>query len=74
MKIDDVKFGLDRMEDIQDGDVVYLDGGFSCTRMGVAMVHKDNKGLFFWCRNGRHYLEGQKDEEGYLTGIAKYNR
>lgn len=56
---------------IQAGDIVILDGGFTCHKAGEATVHSDDAGrLHFICNEGRHYLDGQLDEDGNLVGIT----
>lgn len=66
-----ISHGL-KMSDLEDGEIVFLDDGFTCVRPGAVMIHKDENGLHFWCQDGKHYLDGQKDDNGYLIGISKY--
>lgn len=56
--------------DIKEGDVIKLDAGFTCVDAGKAKVKKDDDGLYFACRNIKHYLDGQEDDEGNLVGIT----
>lgn len=58
-----------KLSDIKPGDTVKLDGGFTCHDGGLALVHEDSRGLFVFCRDGRHYLDGQEDACGNLVGV-----
>lgn len=59
-----------KITDIKEGDLITLDGGFTCAKAGQVLVHKDSQGLFFQCDEGHHYIEGQLDEECDLIGIT----
>lgn len=60
-----------RMAEIKDGDTVVLDAGFTCVKAGPITVRKDDRGLYFNCSHGRHYLDGQEDHPGRdLVGIS----
>lgn len=62
-----VKFG-----EIDEGDVIELDGGFTCCTARKRKVFKDSDGyLWFKCSAGVHYLDGQLD--GYDTYIGILN-
>lgn len=62
---------MPKLNIINSGDYVRLDGGFTCRPEGLARVHSDNDGLFFYCDDQKHYLDGQENEDGYLTGISE---
>ncbi len=57
--------------DVTDGDIVELDSGFTCVNPGKYIVHRDNGGgaLFIECSEGKHLLDGQEGDDGYLIGI-----
>jgi len=58
-----------KLDDIRPGNLVRLDGEFTCHMGGLTMVHGDSRGLFFFCGDGRHYLDGQQDSYGNLVGV-----
>ncbi len=59
-----------KMSDIQAGQSVDLDDGFTCILRGAVLIQVDEKGeLFFYCGDGKHYIDGQEDEDGNLVGI-----
>ena len=59
-----------KLTDIQPGDTIIADGGFTCMRAGPTVVQADNAGLYVKCSEGRHYLDGQEDEAGELIGLS----
>lgn len=58
-----------KMEDLKAGENVKLDGGFTCAKEGLHEVHQDDHGHYFICDEGKHYLDGQEDEDGNLVGV-----
>lgn len=58
------------LNDLKPGDVIKIDGGFTCAGEGYRVVKKDSHGLYFQCRDGQHYLDGQENEDGSLVGIS----
>lgn len=61
-----------RLEDLKVGDTVLTDDGFTCMKEGHHTVRGDGNGLFLECDEGKHYLEGQEDDEtGGLVGITR---
>lgn len=63
-------FGTLQLAGIKPGDFLEVDGGFTCVPEGqVVQVLQDGDGLFFVCSEGQHYLDGQKDEKGFLVGV-----
>jgi hypothetical protein len=56
---------------IKPGDRLFTDSGFTCMGAGEAkIVRRDDQGrLFVPCRDGRHYLDGQRGENGALVGL-----
>lgn len=49
-------------------DRIELDDGFTCA-LGHRTVLKDDKGLYFMCSEGNHYLQGQADDNDNLIGV-----
>lgn len=71
-----------KLADIKPGDVLIADGGFEphddsdtpCLAEGERLlVEADLQGeIYVRCRAGRHYLDGQHDEEtGELIGLRR---
>lgn len=60
-----------KLSELQPGDIVFLDDGFTCRDAGPARVFRDCKGdLYVGCRDGRHVLDGQDDGDGVLVGVS----
>lgn len=59
-----------KLEDLNEGDIITLDDGFTCNDADPAEVKKDEYGLYIDCDEGKHYLDGQEDENGELIGIS----
>ena len=59
-----------KLSDLSEGDIVVVDGGFTCREAGEVMVYEAVDGLYFECEHGRHYLDGQEDDDGNLVGIS----
>lgn len=59
--------------EVQSGDTVVLDGGFTCVNQGPVTIGSDEHGLYFPCSNssGRHYIDGQLDEDGVYVGLIE---
>jgi hypothetical protein len=58
-----------KLSDIKAGDIVNVDG-LTCMSDGKHVVEGDEHGLFIRCSSGKHYLDGQEDEEtGDLVGV-----
>jgi hypothetical protein len=64
---------MTRLEDVKPGDVLIADGGFTClTENGRCKVREDEHGLYVICDEGKHYLDGQLDDDGTgIIGFAK---
>lgn len=59
-----------KLNDLQPGDIVMLDDGYSCTSAGRRTVEVDLVGdLFVPCAEGQHFLYGQRRDDGSLTGV-----
>lgn len=62
------------IDDVKPGDKLLCDDAFTCVDHGIAYaVRKDEKSgdLFINCRDGRHYLDGQKQADGTLAGMSR---
>jgi hypothetical protein len=60
---------------VKAGDRLFTDGGFTCMPGGeLKVVREDGDGLYVACRDGRHYLDGQLDEQGRLVGFYNSGR
>lgn len=63
-----------RLSEIKLGDVVVADDGFTCIQANARLtVEVDPRGnLFVSCDQGRHFLDGQIDDDGEtLVGLTK---
>lgn len=61
-----------KLDEVKEGDTIIADGGFTCMKAGPRKVLSDEHGLFVECAEGKHYLDGQEDEEGAdLVGLTK---
>lgn len=58
-----------RLSELKVGDRVLLDSDFLCHQPGQVTIEEDEKGLYFLCNEGLHYLDGQTDDGEYLIGI-----
>lgn len=62
-----------RLTDVKPGDILITDRGFTCMDKGQHLtVRLSRHGLWIPCRVGRHYLDGQEDEDGFLVGLTKH--
>lgn len=60
-----------KLSELKDGDKISLDTGFTCAE-GQHTVHcDDDKGLYFRCAHGRHYLSGQVYDGDHCIGVYK---
>jgi len=60
-----------KLIDVQPGDALIADAGFTCVKPGRVSVKKSDNGLYFDCSEGRHYLDGQVNDEGSLVGLRR---
>lgn len=60
-----------KLDDLAPGDIVVADGGFTCIRAGEHQVREMDGLLFVPCDDGKHFLDGQEDDDGYLVGLTK---
>ena len=53
--------------------VIEADGGFTCLSNGQrCIVHGEKDGrLYIFCKDGKHYLDGQLDDGDAYIGIYK---
>lgn len=52
--------------ELRAGMQVEHDGGSDCWLPAPCDVYEDAHGFYIDCREGRHYLDGQEDEHGYI--------
>lgn len=57
--------------ELKVGDKVVLDSGFTCRNSGPAYLEEDTNGLYFHCDSGKHYIDGQLDEDDVYIGLEK---
>lgn len=60
-----------KFQDVVAGMEVHFDDGFTCITEGTHTVQADDTGrLFVPCRDGKHFLHGQENEDRSLVGIT----
>ncbi len=66
MKTDLQGHAYAELNKLKSGDKVKADGGFPCIKKDAVLeVSADETGeLFIPCTSGRHYVEGQLDDDG----------
>lgn len=72
-----------KMKDLKAGDIVVVDGGFTCIDPGRKCdVKRDGDGLYIECRgpdglkrnkpyHEKHHLDGQIGKGGELIGLSR---
>lgn len=69
-----------KLSEINEGDMVELDEGFTCVQSGRHTVRFDHdaaqrygkaNGLYVDCKDGHHFLKGQADDGDHCVGIYK---
>ena len=60
---------------VRAGTKIVVDGGFTCVEEGERhVILEDDDGLYFECRAGHHYLDGQlSDDELTYVGVYLEN-
>lgn len=58
-----------KLTEAKAGQKVRLDGGFTCVKAGFIELHEDNDGIYFECKEGHHYIEGQADDGIHCVGM-----
>ena len=58
-----------KLNEARKGQIVKLDNGFTCHRAGRVILQKDGNGIFFSCKEGKHYIDGQADDGIHCVGI-----
>lgn len=63
-----------KISDVKAEDLLVVDEGFPCVCAGPVKVERDLSGdLYFACAEGRHYLDGQLDDDAEtLIGIVSH--
>jgi hypothetical protein len=59
------------LSELRPGDVVQVDGGFSCIKDGEKRTVNDDGELWIACKDGRHYLSGQVDDGTACIGVYR---
>lgn len=59
---------------VYEGALVMVDDGFTCIApWTITRLLKDADGYYFECSQGRHYLDGQYDDDkGYYIGLIMW--
>ena len=60
-----------KLSELKVGDKIETDVGFDCIGAETRFVCVDDDGLYFVCKEGRHYLTGQTVDDEHLIGIYK---
>lgn len=60
------------IKDVTAGTKLVCDGGFTCIAAGstLEVQASDTGNLYVPCRHGRHYLDGQTDDDGVIVGLS----
>ena len=61
-----------KLSEVKVGDILVADDGFTCLSANEHCEVKEADGLYIYCKQGRHYLDGQTCPHGYLIGLTKY--
>jgi hypothetical protein len=60
-----------KLSNIKEDDELIFDNSFTCLEAGKHKVKSTKVSFYVDCKHGRHYLDGQEDENGELVGISK---
>lgn len=61
-----------KLNELQPGDKVQVDDGFTCMHpWAVKTVHFNKHGPYVWCSGWHHHLDGQVDDGVHCTGVYK---
>lgn len=64
-----------KLSELREGDMIEIDGDFTCHKAGACIVHVGPDGRpWFTCNEGEHYLEGQADDGIHCVGVYKVDR
>lgn len=60
-----------RLKDLKDGMKIFVDDNFDCLSTGMTHTVRKNEHSRFYvrCDEGKHFLDGQVGDFGYLIGI-----
>lgn len=58
-----------KLNNVRAGNYLELDNDFTCMSGTVCVGIDDEEKLYVPCRSGRHYLDGQLNDAGYLVGM-----
>ena len=62
------------IENVRPGDILIADGGFTCIQPGARLtVQRCDRllELYVPCADGKHFIDGQLDEDGRFVGFQK---
>ncbi len=66
-----VKIPFAKLADVHPRHVLVCDDRFDCVSpFTMLRIKEDENGLYFKCTEGKHYLDGQADDDGVLEGLA----
>lgn len=62
-----------QLSEIEEGDKLFTDSGFTCIGDGCEVLIKKTAGgdLFFDCDEGTHLLDGQEGDSGECVGLYR---
>lgn len=64
-----------KFEDVQAGDILICDAGFSCLKLGATVTVEASPcgSTFIRCKNGTHLLDGQiqDEDDDTLVGLRR---
>lgn len=58
-----------KLVELNEGDMVWVDEGFTCMPPGPYRVYYALGGLYLKCTHGYHFLNGQADDGVHCIGI-----
>ena len=60
-----------KLSELRTGDCIELDESFDCHSPGIAIVFETKPGirLYFVCKYGFHFIDGQADDGEHCIGI-----
>jgi len=58
-----------KITDAKEDQTVILDDGFTCHQAGKVTLRADGDRLWFACNDGRHYIDGQADDDIHCIGV-----
>lgn len=60
-----------KFSDVKAGDKIQADRGFTCIAPNAVLeVRSCDHGLYVNCDEGKHFLDGQENADGFLVGLS----